>query len=137
MQPGRGALGDLVAVTRDRGFDRRSIAKSSRGGHRHGTQHPDRILLEPLGRIADAPNDPGLQIVESARVIDDRECRDVVEERVDREVSSESVFFGGAERVVAMEETGMAVHVAAVRGRLARRRLRVGGGQALRPRASV
>ena len=49
--------------------------------------------------IADRPDDTGREVVETADVVDDRERRDVVRQRVDREVAAERIFFGRAERV--------------------------------------
>ena len=44
------------------------------------------------------------QIVEATDVVDDRERRDVVEQRVDGEVAPKRIFFGRAEGVVAMNQ---------------------------------
>ena len=54
--------------------------------------------------IADAADQPAIEIVEAADVVDDRERADVVEERVDGEVAAERVFFRRAVGVVAMNE---------------------------------
>ena len=71
---------------------------------RDGAEHADRVFDKANLRIADAADDAGPQIVQTARVVDDRERRDVVEQRVDREVAAKRVFFGRAEGVVAMDE---------------------------------
>ena len=67
-------------------------------------QHADRIFEEPDVRIADAADQPRVEIVEAADVVDDRERADVVEERVDGEVAAERVLFRRAEGVVAMDQ---------------------------------
>src|SRR5262249_1394475 len=71
---------------------------------RDRANHANRILAEAYLRIADAPDNPRLEIVKAADVVDNRECRDVVEQRVDREVAAERVLFRRSERVVVMEE---------------------------------
>ncbi len=79
-------------------------------------KHPYWILDEPHARIPDGPNHAPLEVSQSTDVVDDRPCRDVVEEPVDREVAAERIFFRGAERVVAMEDTVVAaLRVASVR----------------------
>jgi len=52
----------------------------------------------------DRPDQSLLEVLQSADVIDDRESRDVVEQRVDGEVAAEGVFFGRTEGVVAMDQ---------------------------------
>ena len=73
-------------------------------GQRDGAQHADRIFDEPFVRIADAADHAGPQIGQPAGVVDDRKRRDVVEERVDREVAAERVLFRRAERVVVVHQ---------------------------------
>ena len=73
-------------------------------GEHDRPQHADRILEEPHVRIADAADHPRVQILEASDVVDDRERADVVEQRVDREVPAERVFFGRAVGVVALDE---------------------------------
>ena len=104
-QPRGRAARDLTASRGDRLIDRRVDPEAQARGHRDGSKHPDRVLLESLRRVADAADDTCTQIVEAARVVDDRERRDVVEQRVDREVAAERILFRRAERVVAMNET--------------------------------
>ncbi len=55
--------------------------------------------------IADAADEPALQIIEPPDVVDDRERADVVEECVDGEVAPECVLFRRAVGVVAVDET--------------------------------
>ena len=45
-------------------------------------------------------DDASLQVVHATHVVDDRERGDVVEQRIDREVSSERVLLGGPKCVV-------------------------------------
>ena len=71
---------------------------------RDSTQHPYRILDEPHFRIADRSHDAGPKILHAVHVVDDREGRDIVDERVDREVAPEGVLFGRAEGIVAVEQ---------------------------------
>ena len=100
-----------------------SMRKSSRALERHGAQHPHRILEKALVRIADAAQHTGLQILQSADVVDDGKRPDVVEERVDGEVTTECVFLGRAEGVfvfVAIVPVGCGtamIGLAAPRGR--------------------
>ena len=94
-------------MSRDSGFDRQIYREVEPRRHGHSPEHPDRIFLETFHRVADAADDSRFQVVESARVIDDRARRDVVEQRVDGEVAPECVLFGGAERIVAVKKSNM------------------------------
>jgi hypothetical protein len=67
-------------------------------------QHADRILEKANLGIANRADDPGVEVLQPACVIDDRERPDIVEERIDREVAPERVFFGRAVGVVAVNE---------------------------------
>ncbi len=73
-------------------------------GERDRADHAHRVFAQADVGIADRSHDSGAEIVEAADVIDHREVGDVVEQRVDREIAAERVFFGRAERVVAMNE---------------------------------
>ena len=119
QQPRRRALGDLVPVRPDRGEDQRIDAEVEACGERHRAQHSHRVLAQPDFRIANRPDDPGLEIFESADVVDDREIRDVVDQGVDGEVAAKGVLFGRAECVVVMNQV------------LALRRRRIGRGNAV------
>jgi hypothetical protein len=77
------------------------ISPSSR--EHQGAQHPHRIFGETDVRIADAANQSLLEILEAARVVDDRQRADVVEQRVDGEVAPERILFRGAVLVVALD----------------------------------
>ena len=59
----------------------------------------NRTSGSPMQRIM-----PRVQILEASDVVDDRKRADVVEQRVDREVAAEGVFFGRAVGVVALDE---------------------------------
>ena len=100
-QPRLRRLGNQRRVAPD-GIHRVRIDREvePRGQH-HRAQHAHGILLEPHVRVADRANHARAQILEAAGVVDDREGRDVVEQRVDREVAAEGVLLGRAERVVA------------------------------------
>ena len=68
--------------------------------------------------IADRSHDAGAQILESADVVDDRKRGDVVEQRVDREVAPERIFFGRAEGVVVVDQmVGRSLAAMPFRGR--------------------
>jgi hypothetical protein len=103
-QARRRTAGDLVLVGGDRLQDRLVDRELQPGGQHHGAQHPHRILEKADVRIADAANQPGVQVFEPAYVVDDRERADVVEECVDGEIAPECVFFGRAVRVVPLDE---------------------------------
>ncbi len=102
-EPRRRAEGDLVLLTRD-GFENRQIdLEVEPCRERDGAHHPDGIFREALVRIADAAHQPRPQVLQPADIVDDGERRDVVEQRVDREVAPEGVLFGRAERVVVVD----------------------------------
>ena len=76
---------------------------------------------------------PRAQVLEAADVVDDGEGRDVVEQRVEREVAAERVLLGRAERVVAVDEViVLAVPRLAALRRAVAPALRVGLGLRLR-----
>ena len=110
-QPRRRRFADQVRVPADRVDDQRIDAEVEARGQHDRAQHAHRIFAEAHVGIADRADDPRLQILDAARVVDDRERRDVVEERVDREVAAERVLFRRAERVVAA--AGAVVAIAA------------------------
>jgi hypothetical protein len=89
----------------DRLVDGRVDLEPEASGHRHRAKHAYGIFLKALRRIADRSDDAVAQVVEAAGVVDDREGRDVVEQRVDREVASEGILFRRAERVVTMDQS--------------------------------
>ena len=72
-------------------------------------QHPDRVLQEADLRIADAPDEACVEIVQAADVVDDRERADVVEQRVDGEVAPERIFLGCAVGIVAVNQAIVAL----------------------------
>ena len=87
----------------DGGVNWRIDAEIQSRGHRHRPNHADRIFLEPLGRVADAPDHASLEVLQATGEVNDRKVGDVVEERVHREVAAEGILFRRAERVVAMQ----------------------------------
>jgi hypothetical protein len=103
-QPWRRAAGDFVPVGRNRIKAEFVDRELEPGGQHDGAQHADRILEEPHFRIANAPDEALVQVAQPSHVVNDRECPDVVEERVHREVAPEGVLLGGPIRVVALEE---------------------------------
>ncbi len=70
----------------------------------HRAEHADGIFEEPDFRIADAANQPRIEVLESAGVVDDREGADVIEEGVDGEVTPERVLFRCAVGIVTLDE---------------------------------
>ena len=98
----RRRLRDQVPQLGDRlNHERIEIEAEPRAEDRRA-EHANGIFDEADPRIADRPDDALLEIAQPADVVDDRFRRGVVEQRVDREVAAERVFFGRAERVVAM-----------------------------------
>ena len=106
--PGRGGVGDLCIVAGDGPPHRRIEAEAQAGCERRRADHPDRVLHEPLVRIADRADQAVAQIGQAADVVDHRERGDVVEQRVDGEIPPERVFLGRAERVVAPDRAAPA-----------------------------
>src|SRR6185436_16028408 len=96
---------NIRTVLCDRLVDWRVDLEPEASGHRHRAKHSYGIFLKALRRIADRSDDAVAQVVEAAGVVDDREVRDVVEQRVDREVASEGILFRRAERVVTMDQS--------------------------------
>ena len=103
-QPRRRAPRDLVPVNLDRVEDRFVDGELQACGEHDRPQHAHRIFDEPHRGVADAADQPALEIVEPADVVDDRERADVVEERVHGEVAAERVLLGCAVGVVAVDE---------------------------------
>ena len=110
----RRGLRDQAGVPPNRVDHRRIDDEVEARGQHDRAQHANRILREPDIRIADAADHPRLDVVEAAGVVDDRERRDVVEDRVDREVAPEGVLLRRAKRVVAEVQVRL-VAVAAAR----------------------
>ena len=81
-----------------------STEKSRRAAIHHGSEHADGILLKTLRRLANASNDPCVEVPQSARVIDDRKRADVVEECIDSEIAPEGILLGRAKRIVPMDD---------------------------------
>ena len=105
-QPRRRGLRDQRRVPANRVDDRRIDREVEPRGQHDRAQHPHRIFLEPHVRDRRSSGSTrALQILEAAGVVDDRERRDVVEQRVDGEVAAERVLFRRAERVVAVERS--------------------------------
>ena len=99
--PGRGSLGDLCPMAPDGTLNRWVELKVEPRDERERSQHSDRILDESLVRIANRSDHTCAEILHPTNKIDDREGRDVIEQGVDGEVSSERVLFSRAECVVA------------------------------------
>ena len=97
------AAGDLVAVRLDRLDDRRIDVEIEPRREDDRAQHAHRVLEEPDLGIADRTNHSTPKILETVDIVDDRISADVVEERVDREITPEGIFLRRAERVVAVD----------------------------------
>ena len=110
-QPRRRRAGQILTMGGDGVLDGRIDTEVESRGHGDGAQHPHRIFLKALRRVADAADETVAQILQPAGVVDDRERADVVEQRVDGEVAPEGVLFRCAERVVAMHQPIAAVGV--------------------------
>jgi len=79
------------------------IAKPA-AGELDRAHHPDRVLAEPDVRVADRPDQAGVQVVQAADVVDHGVVGDVVEEPVDREVAPQRVLPRRSEHVVGRHE---------------------------------
>ncbi len=99
-QPCGRRVRNQVPVFLNRFDDRLIEAEPQSGSESDRAKHPDRIFLKALPRVANRPDHAVAKIVESADVIDDRQRREVVEQRVDREVAAKRVLFGRAKGVV-------------------------------------
>jgi hypothetical protein len=66
-------------------------------------QHANRILAVACDRIADQLETPRADVLDAARVVPDREVRDVVVQRVGREIAAPDVVVDGAVGVVAQD----------------------------------
>jgi len=66
-------------------------------GMTDNADHPDRVLLEPLVRVADGSDDSPPEIFHSPHTVDDRKIRDVVKKTVNRDVAAQGIFLRGAE----------------------------------------
>jgi hypothetical protein len=80
--------------------DGRIEGEAETRGERDGAEHAHRIFAEALPGVADRSNDPVAKVLQPADIVDDREGRDVVEERVDGEVAAKRVFLRRPEGVV-------------------------------------
>ena len=80
------------------GIGRQGKAQAAR--ELDGAQHANRILAKSHFGVADRPNEPGLEVLQSPDVVDHRKIGDVVKEPVDRKVAPQGVLPGAPERVV-------------------------------------
>ena len=71
----------------------------------HGAHHADRILAVALHRIADHPQAPGGNVLESVVIVVDLFARGIVVQGVDREVAARRILPHLAENVVADHAT--------------------------------
>ena len=105
LEDARGAAAhDLAAQVPDRLLGVPIDGEVEPRGQCHRAQHSCGVLPEADDGIADRTDDPVAEVVQARHPIDDREGRDVVEERVHGEVAAEGVLLGGAEGVVAADE---------------------------------
>src|SRR5262249_25365883 len=104
QQPRRRASRNFGAMPVDGREDIRidSEVKACRQGD--GAHHSDRILPQADIWITNRPDHAGPKIAQAADIVDNRECRDVIEESVDGEVTSEGGLFGRCERVVVVDQ---------------------------------
>ena len=89
---------------RDRVEDRLIDRKLQACREHDGAQHADRIFEEPDVGVAYAPDEPSVEIVEAADVVDDRKRADVVEQGVDGKIATERILFRSAVGVVTLDE---------------------------------
>ena len=80
-----------------RGVGGRIDAETKPGGEAHTAQQAQPVLVEARGGLADGADDAGLEIRESADVVDDFAVRRVFEQAVDGEIAASSVFLGRGE----------------------------------------
>ena len=81
-----------------------SIVKSSRAASATARSMRTGSSRKRTRGVADGADHARRQVLEPAHPVDHREVRDVVEERVHREVAAERVLLGGAEGVVAADQ---------------------------------
>jgi hypothetical protein len=96
VEPRSGHRADRVAIALDRGRGVGLDHEAESDGVLERPHHPHRVLLEAEVRVADGPDDARVEVVDAADVVDHREVRDVVEQRVDGEVSTPRVLLRGA-----------------------------------------
>jgi len=99
-----GRAPDLVAVGLERVANGIVDLKIEPRGDHDGAHHPHGVLEKSHAGVADRSHQAIPQIAQAADVVDDRERGDVVEKRVDGEVSAEGVFLGRAEGIVAVDQ---------------------------------
>jgi len=74
-----GGAGDLATLPMERLLRPPLHAEAEAAGELAGPHHPHRILAEAHVRVADRPDQPRLEVVETARVVEHRVVGDVVE----------------------------------------------------------
>jgi hypothetical protein len=67
--------------------------ESGSGGMADDPNHSDRILLKPFIRIANGSDEPSLKVSHSADIVYDGEICNIVEKAINRDVSSQGIFF--------------------------------------------
>ena len=84
--------------------DSRVDGEVETGGQGRGAEHAHRVLAEAHRGVADGADHALLEVPNAADPVDDGEGRDVVADRVHREIAAEGVLFRRAEGVVAADQ---------------------------------
>ena len=78
--------------------------KTELGGKTHGPQHTHRVFTVALFGIADQADQSGLQIVQTAGVIQYREVFDIVIQGIYGEITALSVFLNGTIDIITADK---------------------------------
>ena len=111
---GLGALRDLRPVLHHAPVRLGLDGQIAAGRELHGAQDADRILAKANVGIADGAHHARFQVDHAAHVVDDLAGLRVVEEAVDREVTTARILLGRTEDVVAPDEQVAALRLGAV-----------------------
>ncbi|MNL20558.1 hypothetical protein D3C87_1418150 [compost metagenome] len=102
-QTGRRDIAQRLCQVADRQGAVLFDAEIQLGGETHRAQHPDRVFLVALLRIADQANQLIADVVYAVGVVEDALADRIVIQGVDGEVAALRVFFQGAVDVIAQD----------------------------------
>ncbi len=113
VEPRPARLLDLGGTGVDRLREARFQGSTEACGEVHRADHPDGVLLQPRGRVAERADRACLEVREPVHVVDDGVGDGVIEEGVHREVAPPRVLGGRPEHVVVVDGAVGTVHGAA------------------------